>query len=101
MLESYAIALKATGKKPVDGLEEWFYRRYEPYLRYYTHQTGYHKDPKWKKFKGKKIVTFIRKFEKFYPAENYHQDYYQENFINYLMYKKACRREEQLKSIWQ
>ena len=54
-----------------------------------------------KKFKGKKVVTFIRKFEKFYPAENYHQDYYQENFINYLMYKKACRREEQLKSIWQ
>ena len=55
LLESYAIALKATGKKPVDGLEEWFYRRYEPYLRYYIHQTGYHKDPKWKKFKGKKV----------------------------------------------
>jgi len=54
-----------------------------------------------KKFNGKKVVTFVRKFEKFYPAENYHQDYYQENFINYLMYKKACGREEQLKRIWQ
>ena len=54
-----------------------------------------------KKFNGKKVVTFVRKFEKFYPAENYHQDYYQENFINYLVYKKACGREEKLKKIWQ
>ena len=54
-----------------------------------------------KKFNGKEVVTFVRKFEKFYPAENYHQDYYQESFINYLMYKKTCGREEQLKRIWQ
>ncbi len=53
-----------------------------------------------KKFKGKKVVTFIRKFEKFYPAEDYHQDYYQENFMNYLLYKKACGREQTLKKIW-
>ena len=53
-----------------------------------------------KQFKGKKVVTFIRKFEKFYPAEDYHQDYYQENFINYLLYKKACGREVTLKNIW-
>ena len=53
-----------------------------------------------KKFKGKKVVTFIIKFEEFYPAENYHQDYYQENFINYLIYKKACGREQKLKNIW-
>ena len=52
-----------------------------------------------KKFEEKKVVTFVRKFEKFYQAENYHQDYYQKNFINYLMYKKACGREEQLKRI--
>ena len=53
-----------------------------------------------KKFKGKKVVTFIRKFENFYPAEDYHQNYYQENFINYLRYKKACGREQTLKNIW-
>ena len=53
-----------------------------------------------KKFKGKKVVTFIRKFEKFYPAEAYHQNYYQENFVNYLRYKKACGRENKLKQIW-
>ena len=28
-----------------------------------------------KRFNGKKVVTFIRKFEKFYPAEEYHQNY--------------------------
>ena len=53
-----------------------------------------------KKFQGKKVVTFIKKFEKFYPAEEYHQNYYQENFVNYLLYKKACGRERTLKNIW-
>ena len=53
-----------------------------------------------KKFKDKKVVTFVRKFEKFYPAEDYHQDYYEENFMNYLIYKKACGREQTLKKIW-
>ena len=53
-----------------------------------------------KKFEGKKVVTFVRQFEKFYPAEEYHQNYYQENFINYLLYKKACGREQTLKNIW-
>jgi len=53
-----------------------------------------------KQFKRKKVVTFIRKFEKFFPAEDYHQDYYQENFMNYLLYKKACGRENSLKKIW-
>tara|TARA_B110000196_G_C21096660_1_gene640355 strand:- start:806 stop:1276 length:471 start_codon:yes stop_codon:yes gene_type:complete len=51
------------------------------------------------KFK-KKIVTYIIKFDKFYVAELYHQNYYQENFVNYLMYKKACGRERTLKKIW-
>ena len=52
-----------------------------------------------KKF-DKEIVTYVRKFEKFYKAEEYHQDYYIENFINYLRYKKGCRRDKTLKKIW-
>ena len=48
----------------------------------------------------KKIVTLLWKFEKFYQAEDYHQDYYQKNFLRYLAYKKACQREEVLKKIW-
>ncbi len=52
-----------------------------------------------KKF-AKKVVTYVRKFEKFYKAEAFHQDYYQINFVNYLRYKKACRREATLNNIW-
>ena len=51
------------------------------------------------KFK-KKVVTYVRKFDKFYKAEAFHQDYYQINFVNYLRYKKACRREAILDNIW-
>ncbi len=51
------------------------------------------------KFK-KKVVTYVRKFDKFYMAEAVHQDYYQINFLNYLRYKKGCRREEILNNIW-
>ena len=49
---------------------------------------------------NKKVITYIRKFDKFYEAESYHQDYYQENFVNYLMYKNACGREKTLNKIW-
>ena len=52
-----------------------------------------------KKFK-KKIVTYVRKFDKFYNAEDKHQNYYEEKFLNYLSYKKACGREETLNRIW-
>ena len=59
-----------------------------------------------KKIKGlenrfnKKVVTYIRGFEKFYRAEEYHQDFYKIKLERYLKYKKACGREEILKRIW-
>jgi len=52
-----------------------------------------------KKFK-KKIVTYVIKFDKFYKAEDKHQNYYEEKFLNYLRYKKACGREKTLNKIW-
>ena len=52
-----------------------------------------------KKF-NKKVVTYFKKFEKFYEAEDYHQDFYVVQFERYLKYKKACRREEVLDNIW-
>ena len=52
-----------------------------------------------KKF-SKKVVTYLREFDKFYNAEVYHQNYYQENFVNYLLYKKGCGREKKLDNIW-
>tara|TARA_B100000965_G_scaffold339657_1_gene307436 strand:+ start:3330 stop:3923 length:594 start_codon:yes stop_codon:yes gene_type:complete len=52
-----------------------------------------------KKFQNK-TVTLVWEFKKFYKAEDYHQDYYQKNFLRYLAYKKACQREEVLNKIW-
>ena len=52
-----------------------------------------------KKF-NKKVVTYLREFKKFYKAENRHQNFYKVYLQNYLRYKKACKREETLKEIW-
>ena len=49
---------------------------------------------------NKKVVTYLREFKKFYKAENRHQNFYKVYFQNYLRYKKACKREETLKEIW-
>ena len=49
---------------------------------------------------NKKIVTYVRKFEKFYIAEEKHQNFYIEKFASYLRYKKACGRERILDKIW-
>jgi peptide methionine sulfoxide reductase msrA/msrB len=47
----------------------------------------------------KPIVTEIRKFDKFYPAEEYHQDYYRKNPEHYRDYKKGSGREEYIKNM--
>jgi len=52
-----------------------------------------------KKF-NKKIVTYVIKFDNFYKAEDYHQDYYKESFVNYVMYKNSCERVKTLGKIW-
>ena len=52
-----------------------------------------------KKF-NKKVVTYSRKFEKFYKAEDHHQDFYILKFQKYLRYKKACKRDVILENIW-
>ena len=49
---------------------------------------------------NKKVVTFVRNFEQFFKAEEYHQDFYKVKLERYLRYKKACGREEILKRIW-
>ena len=49
---------------------------------------------------NKKVVTYVRNFEKFFKAEEYHQDFYKVKLERYLRYKKACGREEILKRIW-
>ncbi len=50
-------------------------------------------------FKGE-IVTQLAKADAFYPAEGYHQDYYQKNPVRYQFYKSGCGREARLRELW-
>lgn len=48
----------------------------------------------------KPIVTEIRKFDVFYPAEEYHQDFYRKNRIKYKFYRRGSGRDQFLRRIW-
>jgi methionine-S-sulfoxide reductase len=50
---------------------------------------------------GQKIVTPVLPATAFFPAEEYHQDYYLKQPERYEAYKKGSRREETLDAIWQ
>jgi peptide methionine sulfoxide reductase msrA/msrB len=51
-------------------------------------------------FFNKPIQTEIIKFEKYYQAEDYHQDYYKKNPIRYKTYRYFSGRDSFLKETW-
>ena len=49
---------------------------------------------------GAVIVTEIVAAGPFYPAEDYHQDFYRKNPLRYQRYHDACGRDERLDQLW-
>src|SRR6266850_2430936 len=57
---------------------------------------------KWEKDKPfrQPILTPITPAAEFYPAEDYHQDYYKKNPLQYRFYVSGCGRYQRLDSLW-
>ena len=57
---------------------------------------------KWEKQKPfrQPLLTPITKASEFWPAEDYHQDYYKKNALQYKFYVTGCGRYTRLDSLW-
>src|SRR5262245_37274744 len=49
---------------------------------------------------GRPIVTQIVKAGPFYPAEEYHQDFWKKDPDRYFSYREGCGRDARLRALW-
>ena len=49
---------------------------------------------------GVKVHTQVADAGTFYPAEDYHQDYYKKNPVRYKFYRTGCGRDARLEQVW-
>jgi len=50
--------------------------------------------------RGRPIVTTIAKAGPFWPAEEYHQDFYRKDPKRYREYREGCGRDRRLRALW-
>ena len=49
---------------------------------------------------GRSIVTPVRALDRFWIAEDYHQDYARENPLRYRFYRSRCGRDARVEAVW-
>lgn len=49
---------------------------------------------------GQEVATEVAAAPTFWPAEEYHQDYYRKNPLRYSFYRNACGRDQRLREVW-
>src|SRR5437762_7192193 len=79
--------------------------QYRPEIFYHSEEQKRLADAskaKWEKQKPFKqpLLTAITPASEFYPAEEYHQDYYKKNPLQYKFYVTGCGRYNRLDSLW-
>ncbi|MBZ0254046.1 MAG: peptide-methionine (S)-S-oxide reductase MsrA [Candidatus Methylomirabilis sp.] len=49
---------------------------------------------------GREIATVVAPASEFFPAEDYHQEYYIKSKLRYKLYRAGCGRDERLEELW-